>query len=264
MELFYRHFGQGKPLVILHGLYGSSDNWVTIAKQLENDYSVLIPDQRNHGQSPHSAEHSYQLLVSDLLELTQKLKLDSFYLMGHSMGGRVAMLFQSQFPMKVEKLVVVDVAPWSYSPEDEWFRSAYAEHMRIIEALKALRPEETASRIDADRVLQQNNLDERLRNFLLKNLKRKSVGFEWLINLNALENNLEHLLLGVEVDKSSASRADVLFIRGENSNYIPAYQAGRLKEIYPNCQVVSIPEAGHWVHAEKPQIFTSAVKNFLG
>lgn len=264
MELFYRQLGQGKPLVILHGLYGLSDNWISIAKNLESSYSLIIPDQRNHGQSPHSPDHTYQHLVNDLLELTNKLKLDSFYLLGHSMGGRVAMLFQSQYPFKVEKLVVVDVAPWSYSPEDEWFRSAYAEHMRIIEALKALRPEEIASRMDADKVLQQNNLNERLRNFLLKNLKRKSLGFEWQINLNALENNLEHLLLGVEVDKTSALVANVLFIRGENSNYIPAYQAGRLKEIYPNCQVVSIPEAGHWVHAEKPEMFISALKSFLG
>jgi pimeloyl-ACP methyl ester carboxylesterase len=264
MELFYRQFGQGKPLVILHGLYGSSDNWVTIAKQLENDYSVIIPDQRNHGQSPHSQHHSYQLLVADLLELTQKLKLDSFYLMGHSMGGRAAMLFQSQYPMMVEKLIVVDVAPWSYSPEDEWFRSAYAEHMRIIEALRTVHPENITSRIEADRILQNNHLDQRLRNFLLKNLKRKAEGFEWSINLNALENNLEHLLLGVEVDKTSASLANVLFIRGESSNYIPAFQVSRLKEFFPKSQVVSIPNAGHWVHAEQPEMFLSAVKRFLG
>lgn len=264
MELFYRKLGQGKPLVILHGLYGLSDNWLTIAKKLESNYTLIIPDQRNHGQSPHSPDHTYQHLVQDLLELTSKLKLDRFYLMGHSMGGRVAMLFQSLYPSKVEKMVVVDVAPWSYSPEDEWFRSAYAEHMQIIEALKVLKPEEIATRIEADRFLQQNNLDERLRNFLLKNLKRKSVGFEWQINLNALENNLEHLLLGVEVDNTSALRANVLFIRGENSNYIPVYQVDRLKEIYPMCQVVSITDAGHWVHAEKPQMFVSAVTSFLG
>lgn len=264
MELFYRKFGHAKPLIILHGLYGSSDNWITIAKQFESNYQVIIPDQRNHGQSPNSNEHTYRHMVADLLELTHNLKLEGFYLMGHSMGGRVAMLFQSLYPSKVEKMVVVDVAPWSYSPEDKWFRSAYAEHMRIIEALKALRPEEIASRIEADKVLQQNNLDQRLRNFLLKNLKRKPVGFEWSINLTALENNLEHLLLGVEVDKNSASGADVLFIRGENSNYIPAYQADRLKEVYSKCQVVSIPDAGHWVHAEKPQMFISAVKSFLG
>lgn len=184
--------------------------------------------------------------------------------MGHSMGGRVAMLFQSQLPLMVEKLIVVDVAPWSYSPEEEWFRSAYAEHMLIIEALKALRPEEIVSRIEADKVLQQNILDQRLRNFLLKNLKRKQGGFEWSINLNALENNLEHLLLGVEVDKNSAPKTNALFIRGENSNYIPVSQERRLKEVYPRCQVVSIPDAGHWVHAEKPQMFISAVKRFLG
>jgi len=264
MDLFYWIIGQGKPLVILHGLYGLSDNWLTIAKKLESNYTLIILDQRNHGQSPHSPDHTYQHMVNDLFEITNKLKLNSFYLLGHSMGGRVAMLFQSQFPMKVEKLVVVDVAPWNYSSEDEWFRSAYAEHMRIIEALKALKPEEIASRIDADRVLQQNNLDERLRNFLLKNLKRKSGGFEWQINLNALENNLEHILFGVEVNSSSASVADVLFIRGENSNYIPTYQVDRLKEVYPKCQVVSIPDAGHWVHAEKPQMFVSAVMSFLG
>lgn len=264
MELFYRHLGQGKPLIILHGLYGSSDNWVTIAKQLGNDYSVIIPDQRNHGQSPHSAEHSYPLLVTDLLELTQKLKLDGFYLMGHSMGGRVAMLFQAQYPLLVEKLIVVDVAPWSYTPEDEWFRSAYAEHMHIIEALRTIQPAKITSRVEADRILQNNHLDHRLRNFLLKNLKRKNEGFEWSINLSALENNLEHLLLGVEVNNTSASLADVLFIRGERSSYIPESHVSRLKQFYPKSEVISIPNAGHWVHAEEPEMFLSAVRRFLG
>lgn len=264
MELFYRRFGQGVPLIILHGLYGSSDNWVSIAKRLESDYAIILPDQRNHGQSPHSPEHKYLNLVTDLEELIRKLNVEHFYLMGHSMGGRVAMLFQSKFPKMAERLVVVDVAPWGYSPEDEWFRSAYTEHSRIIDALKTIVPTELASRVEANRILADYGFDERLRNFLLKNLKRADKGFEWSINLNALENNLEHMLLGVELDSTSASMVNVLFIRGQNSNYIPEHQIGKLKAVYPKSEVVTIPNSGHWVHAEMPEMFLAAVKKFLG
>ncbi|HBI81877.1 MAG TPA: alpha/beta hydrolase [Bacteroidales bacterium] len=264
MELFYRQLGQGKPLIILHGLYGSSDNWMSIAKELQQKYTVIIPDQRNHGQSPHTPEHTYQLMAADLLEFTQKNNLQRFYLIGHSMGGRTAMLFQSLYPSMVDKLIVVDVPPWSYTPEDEWFRSAYAEHQRIIDALMSIKPENIRSRSEAERILEKNNLDQRLRNFLLKNLKRKADGFEWSINLPVLENNLEHLLLGVEIEKSSALNADVLIIRGDKSNYIPKYQINKLNEIYPKGKIVSIPDAGHWVHSEKPEVFLTAVTDFLG
>ncbi len=264
MKLFFRQTGSGFPVIILHGLYGSSDNWMSIAKQLSDQFRVIIPDQRNHGQSPHSPVHSYAAMANDLYELAMDLGLEKFHLVGHSMGGRVAMLLQSQHPEMVAKLVVVDVAPWGYHPEDSWFRRTYAEHSSIIESLKSVQPERFKTREEAERALSAFIPDSRLRQFLLKNFKRKPSGFEWVLNIGALEQNLEQMLLGVDVDAGSAKNADVLFIRGERSDYIPIHQVFRLKEVYPRSTVISIHQAGHWVHAEQPVQFIGALKMFLG
>ncbi|QKG79012.1 alpha/beta fold hydrolase [Tenuifilum thalassicum] len=264
MELFYRRLGSGIPVVILHGLYGSSDNWMTIAKKLSDRYELILPDHRNHGQSPHSISHTYRSMVADLNELLNKLEFNKVNLIGHSMGGRVAMKFQATFPERVERMVIVDVAPWDYYPEDEWFRASYQEHMRIIEALMEMEVDKIKTRNEADKFLADKGLNSRLRSFLLKNLKRGSVGFHWALNLSVIQNNLEHLLLGVNVDRTAASKVKVMFIKGEQSNYIPKDQLVRLKEFFPNSEHVTIPKSGHWVHAEQPQLFIDHVTRFLG
>jgi len=263
MKLFYREVGAGKPLVILHGLYGSSDNWMSIAKKLSCCFHLYLVDQRNHGQSPHSNSHTYADMVADLYEFVKALKIEHFYLMGHSMGGRTAMLFQSTYPEMVEKLIVVDVAPWSYHPEDEWFRFSYSEHVRIIDALLSLNLESITSRMDADNQLAQFLPSITLRQFLLKNLKRDGSKFYWGLNLKVLEKNLENLLLGISINSISASRVPVLFFKGEESNYIPKEQIDLLKKYYPNCECVTIRHAGHWLHSEQPNAFVSEVEKFL-
>ncbi len=263
MKLFYRVIGNGEPLVILHGLYGSSDNWISISRELSERYQIVLPDQRNHGQSSHSPEHSYQAMANDLLELSANLNLKQFYLMGHSMGGRVAMLFQSLHPSMVKKLIVVDVAPWSYQPEDDWFRKSFSEHETIIEAIKSIKPSNYDSRNAVDADLAKYLPNPTLRQFLMKNLKREGSNFEWIINIDALDANLEHLLLGIEVNEETAKLSNVLFIRGDESDYIPKNQIFRLKQFYPHSRVHSIPRTGHWLHAEQPQEFVGAVRDFL-
>lgn len=264
MELFYREVGSGFPIVILHGLYGSSDNWVSIAKQFGLQYRVIIVDQRNHGNSPHGNSHTYNDLADDLYFLVRKLELQQFYLIGHSMGGRVAMLFQTLFPNFVKALIVVDVAPWSYSGVDLWFKQSFNEHKSIVKAMLKLPLNKIQSRMEADKELSTFIISDKLRQFLLKNLKRNKQGlFFWSINLPAIEKYLEGLILGVDVDSRLVENLDVLFIKGDNSDYIPVNRLAEIQEIYPKAQCVIIENAGHWLHAEQPERFVDEVLEFL-
>ncbi|MCB8963435.1 MAG: alpha/beta fold hydrolase [Bacteroidales bacterium] len=264
MDIFYREYGSGFPLVVLHGLYGSSDNWVSIAGALSDSYRVILVDQRNHGASPHCSTHSYRDMAEDLHRLVLHLNLREFHLMGHSMGGRVAMLFHTLYPVYVRSLVVVDVAPWRYNRADSLFAATYAEHVAIVEALLALPLESIASRQDADDYLSALIGSVRLRQFLLKNLRRKQGdGFCWGLNLTVLQQNLDSILCGVDIDPIIAAGARVLFVRGANSNYIVDGRVDELLRVYPNAQVVSINNAGHWVHAEQPIRFVATVRSFL-
>ena len=264
MDLFYREVGSGFPVVVLHGLYGSSDNWFSIAKQLGYCYRIILVDQRNHGNSPHVETHTYNDLVRDLYGLAQKLNLDKFHLVGHSMGGRVAMLFQTQYPDLVRSLVVVDVAPWSYSENDTWFKSNYNEHRSIIRSMRNLSLSDVDSRLEADRLLALSIPSERLRQFLFKNLRRDTDGkFYWSINLSALEIGLDGMVQGVDIDSRFVRELDVLFIKGDNSEYIPKRKEPEILRIYPKAKIVVVKNAGHWVHAEQPRVFVDEVMNFF-
>lgn len=264
MDLFYREVGAGFPVVVLHGLYGSSDNWLSIAKQLGEHYRVILVDQRNHGNSPHAQTHTYTDLANDLYGLVRKLNLEQFHLIGHSMGGRAAMLFQTLYPNFLKSLIVVDVAPWGYSGTDKWFVDSYNEHKAIIKGMKSLPVNNVESRIEADKLLSVSIPSDRLRQFLFKNLRRDSQGkFYWSINLDVLDRSLEEMILGVDVDRRVVQELDVLFIKGDNSNYIHSSRVGEISEIYPKAKLVNVKNAGHWVHAEQPQVFVDEVLSFL-
>ncbi|MGE0077059.1 MAG: alpha/beta fold hydrolase [Bacteroidales bacterium] len=264
MNLFYREFGQGSPIIVLHGLYGSSDNWVSIAKQLEAHYRIILVDQRNHGNSPHCKTHSYGDLANDLYELVRLLNVEEFHLMGHSMGGRVAMLFQTLYPNYVKSLIVVDVAPWSYSGVDAWFLQSYNEHRSIIRGMRSLDIANVRSRIDADNQLAIAIPSMKLRQFLFKNLRRDSKGaFYWAINLPVLESSLEDMILGVDIDRRYTQKLKVLFIKGADSEYISENRIQEILEVYPMAEIVNIKHAGHWVHAEQPVIFVNEIRRFL-
>lgn len=265
MKLFFRDSGKGEPLIVLHGLYGSSDNWVSIAKELEKFYRVILVDQRNHGQSPHSNDHHYTDLVNDLLELFETLKIKKAHLLGHSMGGKVAMQFAIDYPEKVESLIVVDITPWGYDNNTKIAQPFLDEHRRIISGLSSIPVGSITSRTEADAMLANTIKQDAVRQFLLKNLKRERDGsFRWRFNLPILCSSLNSMI-GSITPKNDLKKSLVrtLFIKGGDSNYILRDKEEDLKKTFPNSELLIINEAGHWMHAEKPEEFLDVALNFL-
>ncbi|HXR81947.1 MAG TPA: alpha/beta fold hydrolase, partial [Saprospiraceae bacterium] len=206
MKLFFRELGQGKPIIILHGLFGSSDNWLTQAKLLAPHYKIFSVDQRNHGQSPHSDDFDYASMVGDLNEFIQDQKISDPVIIGHSMGGKTAMNFALAHPDEISKLIVVDISPRVYN----------LEHYTIVEGLKAIPIDKLSSRNEADDVLSQFVPEPDVRQFLLKNLQRKNTGgFSWKINLPVIANKLSNV--GVDLQFSGQYDKPTLFIRGAKS-----------------------------------------------
>lgn len=252
MKLNYKKLGQGKPLIILHGLFGSLDNWLTHAKTLADHYEVYLVDQRNHGNSPHDDEFNYAVMADDLYEFIKEHKIENPHILGHSMGGKTAMKFALQHADMWDKLIVVDIAPKSYP----------VHHDQIIEGLEAIPVDALESRGEADNILEEYIDEFGTRQFLLKNLSRKKEGgFEWKINLPVIKKNIE--LMGEGIEEHLAIEKDVLFIRGEKSNYIKNDDSILIMQLFPNATVETIKGAGHWVHAEKPKELLETVMGFL-
>jgi esterase len=252
MKLFFREYGSGAPIVILHGLFGSSDNWLTQAKLFSQQFKVYTVDLRNHGQSPHDKEFNYKVMVDDLDNFFEDQKLTGATLMGHSMGGKAAMNFALAFPGKIERLIVVDIAPRFYD----------LEHYIIADGLAAIPINTITSRNEAEDVLKEYVSDSGTRQFLLKNLQRKPEGgFSWKINLPIIRQELGNI--GQDLLYENKFEKPTLFIRGKNSSYILDADWKRIKEIFPLASLETM-ETGHWVQAEKPQEFVTVVTNWLG
>jgi Predicted hydrolases or acyltransferases (alpha/beta hydrolase superfamily) len=257
MQLAFQQFGSGPPLLILHGLFGSSDNWQTISRALGERFHVFALDLRNHGRSPHSSEMTYSLLADDLREFIQQRlghepRPARVRLLGHSMGGKVAMQFALSFPEQVEKIVVVDMAPKLYPPR----------HDQIFDGLLGLTLDKVATRGEADAQLAASVPDQAVRAFLLKNLARDLHGrFYWKFNLKALAEN--YALLNGPISLSSRFEGPALFIRGELSDYLDAADFAQVREFFPNAILRTVPAAGHWVHAEQPKSFIKLALEFL-
>jgi pimeloyl-ACP methyl ester carboxylesterase len=266
MDLFYRELGEGEPLVILHGLYGMSDNWLSVGKQLSQQFRVILVDQRNHGQSPFAGSHTYPDLVNDLTDLLERLGIARAHLLGHSMGGKAAMLFTHQHPGRVARLVVVDISPWGYSADGSHSEAILREHSRIIAGLRSIPLRKISSRREAETILAQSVADNRTALFFLKNLRRgKDGSFSWAINLDAIEKNFDSIMGNVfPLKLAKPILAHTLFIKGLNSGYLSDSSVMHLKELFPLSHFVGIENAGHWVHAEQPAAFVEAVLSFLG
>ncbi len=264
MELFFRKSGKGHPLVILHGLYGSSDNWMSIARILEKDFELFIPDQRNHGRSPHSDEFNYSLLAQDVICFFSKNNIKKAILVGHSMGGKVAMHVARKFPEIISSLILVDIAPINYYADNH---KELLVHISILEALQKLYLPSIKTREEADHFLSYDLKDEKLRSFLLKNLKRTSKGnFEWLLNLTSIKKNFSEISEGFlpsEWENVQINGFPVLFIKGEKSKYINKENIPIIKRIFPAADIIEISETGHWLHAEKPMEFAKTVSSFV-
>jgi esterase len=252
MQLHFKQSGQGRAVILLHGMLGSSDNWHPIALRLAESFHVFTVDQRNHGQSPHSDEMNYPLMAGDVNEFMASRGLDAAAVIGHSMGGKTAMQLALQFPGKVEKLVVADMAPRAYAPA----------HEKILAAQLALDLKSFSSRQEIEDALAPEIPDLILRRFLLKNLGRNSGGeFFWKINLRGIAENYLQLREPLSAPVPFAKPA--LFIRGERSDYISAADEPLIYELFPLSDIQTIVGAGHWIHADKPEKFLQCILQFL-
>jgi esterase len=263
MELFYRKEGTGSPLVIVHGLYGSSDNWVNIGKHLAEKHTVYMVDLRNHGRSPFSNSHTFNDMRNDLVEFFEKHNIEKATLLGHSMGGKAAMWFALDFPEKVEKLVIADIAPKDYFLLKE--DSQFYLHQNILLAMMEIDFSKIKSRNDVDDFMAQKIDDVNIRQFLLKNVAKDKMNhqYKWRVNAGVLYDHLDEIVSGVNKnwfeDRIPITSYPVIFIRGMKSKYILPEDEPMIKEIYPDSRIIDIPDAGHWLHAEQPELFMKAV-----
>lgn len=244
----------GKPLLIIHGLFGMGDNWKTLGRRFaeEGGFQVHLIDQRNHGRSPHSDAFSYELMAGDLIEYCKTHDLEKVVIIGHSMGGKIAMQLATDQPELVEALIVVDIAPKSYPPH----------HDEIIAGLWALYESDLDSRTKADEILESYIPSWSVRQFLLKNLYWKEKGKLALrMNLPVLREKYEEVTGGIA--ENALYEGPTFFIKGENSGYIQPEDRDLLNKHFPKSQLLTLKDADHWVHAEKPKEFFEAVLGFL-
>jgi len=268
VKLFFRKYGEaGPPLIIVHGLYGSGDNWVSIARELSDRFEVYVVDQRNHGQSPHSEVHDYPSMREDLCDLMESQGIKKAVLIGHSMGGKTVMSFAETWPERVQALISIDIGPKSYRNLALASRSA-ANHPAIIDAMLELDLTQMKTREEIDQALGPRIGSGRVRGFLLKNIQREQDGsFGWRINLQALAANIDKIFEGMDreaiVARGGITGFPVLFISGANSDYIRVQDHQLLRDIFPTAGVVTIPGTGHWVHAEQPALLVKNIRYFL-
>jgi len=261
MDLFFRKYGEGPPLIILHGLYGSSDNWVSTGKELAENFEVYLVDQRNHGRSPHAADHNYDVMKEDLRNFMDQHSIDKAIIMGHSMGGKTAMFFAAEYPERISHLIVVDISPRSYRTSNT---NQLKGHETIISAMYNLDFYGIENRQDIDDILSKSIPQTRIRQFLLKNVNRsKNNEYSWSLNLKALRNNLPVIMDGLDENQSEITGFPTLFIRGEESDYILEEDEKFIKRLFPYADIETVPDAGHWLHAEQPEIFMQKVNNFI-
>ncbi len=253
MKLNFKKTGQGESLIILHGLFGSADNWYSIAKELGNNYTLYLVDLRNHGDSPQSDEWNFKVMTEDLAKMMADEKLDAAHLMGHSMGGKVVMNFALQHPEKVKKLIVADISPRHYP----------VHHQKILEGLNAVDLKQLKSRKEAEDILADYIPEAGIRQFLLKSLGRDDEGkFIWKINLPVITENIENVGEALKGDKTFDN--PTLFMGGANSDYIGEEDKADISRFFPNSNIIHLKNAGHWLHAEQPEAVIETVKIFLG
>jgi len=252
VNLFYRRSGSGKPLLILHGLFGLSDNWAGLSKFFAEKYDTILVDLRNHGQSPHDAVFNYQSMAADVAALIHKLELNDVYLIGHSMGGKVAMELARQSPELIQKMIIADIGTKYYPPH----------HQSIMKALFSVDLSNLKSRKQAEEMMSPFISNLGVMQFLLKNLFwPKPEVMAWRFNLKAIAEQIEEV--GKALENNVIIDIPTLFIRGELSDYILDQDWDSVQTQFPNAQLQTIEKAGHWLHAEQPQSFYHAVIHFF-
>jgi esterase len=254
MDLYFRKIGNGPVIVVLHGLFGMSDNWMTLAKKMSADFCFYLIDMRNHGRSPHSAEFNYPVMAADICRFIENHNLTDVTLLGHSMGGKTAMSVAESHSHCIQKLVIVDISPLKYDSSPFY---DFIDAMLSVDLL-ALKSRNHA----AEHLQEKLNANTAIIQFLLKNLYRTDSGlFKWRLNLMALKMNINRILEGIDPEQVISTKT--LFIKGSESNYILKDDSEQIKKQFPNSQIVTIENANHWVHAHAPVEFEKTLRIFL-
>lgn len=256
MQLYYREYGHPVPgypsLLFLHGLFGSSINWNSIARHFEQDWHIIVPDLRNHGRSPHSDEMSYPLMAQDVLLLLDQLGIEQVIPIGHSMGGKAALILAQQRPENVERLVIADIAPVAYE-------GGFSD---VVAAFRSVDLQTLNSRNEADEAMSAHITEGGIRQYLLQNLEQKDGQWSWRNNLDAIVSAMD-TIRGFEPGCQNAYEGKSLIIRGEFSDYVlPEYEA-TIRQCLPNVHIAMLPGVGHWVYAEDPEGFNKILDDFL-
>ncbi len=264
MKLFLRKYGEGPPLIILHGLFGSSDNWSTIARILGKRFTVYLPDQRNHGLSPHSDVHDYDSMRDDLFELAGDLGLGKFFLAGHSMGGKTAMNFAVTWPERLSGLLIADISPFrTENPES----TAANEHLRILRTILSSDLARFSSRSAIEAALASEIKDSDTLGLILKNIKREPDNtFAWKLNGPALFRNFDRILAGIGTainNQEVITGFPVYFLKGELSGYLTEDEFRAVQKIFSGAELIIIPKAGHWMHKDNPEMVVRCFLRFL-
>lgn len=252
MSLHFQVFGSGPPLVLMHGLFGSGDNLRILARNLEQRFRVFLPDLPNHGGSPHLGSSTHEAMAESAEEFLSEHNIDAPLIGGHSIGGKIAMLMALRDPDRYRGLISIDMAPRRYE----------ASHLQIIAAMRRLHLDSVSSRRDADEALKVEIPEASVRAFLLKNLSRDENGYSWQLNLDAIEQDYNRMLGWEPPDAQFAGPA--AFIGGGKSRYL---QEDRDRDLirswFPEAEISMIPEAGHWLHADKPEQLLETINSFL-
>jgi pimeloyl-ACP methyl ester carboxylesterase len=253
MKLNYKVFGDGEPIIILHGLFGMLDNWLTIGKRLSDQNMVLLLDLPNHGRSPVLDPHTYPLLAEVIRNFMVDHMLYNTHLIGHSMGGKIAMQMALDYPELVNKLVIVDMAPRAYS----------GKHNYVIRTMFDMNVDQLKSRKEAIALLNEKLDNDAVIQFLLKNLKHhRNGGYKWKFNLEILNRDYHHIIKAISAKEPFEK--DTLFLRGSDSNYIHLLNdIPLIRELFPYSEIVTVEEAGHWLHADQPLLLIEILHEFF-
>lgn len=251
--LNYKIIGQGPPIIILHGLFGMLDNWLNIAKKLEEEgFMIILIDQRDHGRSEHTDDFNYALLAEDLYTFMDENWIHDAILIGHSMGGKTGLQFITEHESLISKFICIDMGIKKYD----------GGHQEVFEALFAVPLHSIQSRTDAELIMNEILHDDKVVQFLMKNLSRKKTGgFEWKMNLSLLYKKYQNILLPIHFDQPCMT--ETCFIRGENSNYISNEDFKEILKVIPKASLITIPHAGHWVHADQPNELFRVILDFI-
>jgi esterase len=262
MKLFYRIYGSGTPLIILHGLYGSSDNWVTIAHKLQEECMVILPDMRNHGHSPWSDSHAIEDMSRDVEELVDNLVLSRVIIAGHSLGGKTAIRFTLDHPERVKGLFIGDISPFSYPDDDE----ISGQHRNILNTIRSVDPSDFKSRDEIAKYLIPIVGEKTTNLVLLKNIAVENGRMRWRLNAKALFSNFDSFSKGITdnyLPVEDFNHLQVVLLKGERSKYVTGTDIERMRKIFPLLHVRIAEQCGHWIHTDCPETVIDALKELI-